>query len=130
MGEAAGLMFGGVEDSVGPTEVAGGAVGEAAGLMFGGVEDSAGPTEVAGGAVGEAAGLMAVDEAVAVAISGVDDEEAGRDCETVSGPAGGDVSGGLWVVSGSEILMDKQSAWLVTVTNVPILKRSVGQKQQ
>lgn len=40
----------------------------------------------------EAAGPMAVDEAVDVAISGVDEEDSGRDCGTVSGPAGGDVS--------------------------------------
>lgn len=61
-------------------------MGEAAGVMV--VGEAAGLT-----AVGEAAGLMGVNEAVGVTISGVADGEVGRDCETVSGPAGGDVSG-------------------------------------
>lgn len=40
-----------------------------------------GLTKWLGGAVGEGAGLMAVDEAMGMPISGVDDEEAGGDCE-------------------------------------------------
>ena len=59
------------------------------------------------GALGEAAGLMAVDEAMGVDICIVDDVESCIDSETVSGPAGGDVSGSVGLVSGSEILMDK-----------------------
>lgn len=54
-------------------------------------------TSLAAGAVVEAAGLMVVDAAVGVAISCVDAAEA------VSGPVGGEVSGGLWVLSGSGI---------------------------
>lgn len=49
-------------------------------LQFG-AGDWDGPNKMAGGAVGEGAGLMAVDEAVGMPISGVDDEEAGGDCE-------------------------------------------------
>lgn len=64
------------------------------------------------GTVGKAAAPMAVGEAVA--ISGMDDEEAGRDCENVSGPAGRDFSGRALASSGSEILIDKTNC---TISN-------------
>lgn len=81
--------------------------GEAGGVMVDGAGDWDGPTEVAWGPVSEAAGLRSVDEAMGVAVSVLDDEEAGRDCESVSGPAGGAVSGRAGVLSRPEILMDK-----------------------
>lgn len=68
-----------------------------------------GPGKMAGGATGEGAALMAIDEAMGVLISDVDDE-AGGDCGTASHPSEVDVSGRAQVLSASDIWMKKQTA--------------------
>lgn len=84
-----------------------GTAGESRTLQADDAPDWDGPGKMAGGAVGEGAALMAVGEAMGVAISDLDDEEAGGDCETVSHPSEVDVSGRAQVLSASDIWMKK-----------------------
>lgn len=87
--------------TVGAWGVTWGTAGEGRGVVADGAGDWDGPNKMAGGAVGEGTGLMAMG----VPISGVDDEEAGGDCETVSHPSEVDVSGRVRVLSASDIWM-------------------------